>query len=66
MASRLRFIWQTDLIRLTLGDGLDSNGYILGTQSLMTGDRLLEVSYVVGIGTQSYQVERGQRKRVML
>lgn len=66
MASRLRFIWQTDLIRLTLGDRLDSNGYILGTQSLMTGDRLLEVSYVVGIGTQSYQVERGQRKRVML
>lgn len=66
MTSRLPLIWQTDITGLTFGSGLHPRGHILGTPSLLVGGRLLEASYVVGIGTQSYQVEGGLRNGVLL
>lgn len=65
MTSRLPLIWQTELIGLTFGSGLDSSGSVPGTQSLLIDDRLLEASYLVGIVTQSYQVERDLRNGVL-
>lgn len=65
MTSRLLLTWQTDFTRLTFGNGRGSSGYILGTQPVLVGDRLLKASYIIGIGTQSYQVEGSQRNRVV-
>lgn len=66
MTSRLPLIWQTDITGLTFWSELHLSGPILGTQFLLIGNRLPEASYVVGIETQSYEVEGGLRNGVLL